>query len=148
MSKRGDMNLYGAIIAFAIIVLLVPVLQFFQINQKAETLQDNIQSELLDVVELSAIINYDSVKYNNGLKYSINEQSCIDAVFEGLGFEKASYTYSNGDINISNADLKFGQENNSFILTYDMNIPFKIVGKEVDTVTLKKSAKAYFQKAD
>jgi len=146
MKKRGDMNIFGAIIAFSIILLLIPVLQFFQFNQKVTAIEENIEESLMDATTLYSVINYDSIKYQNNKSFSIDENRCVDAVFAGANFTKHSNTYKNNGLTIHDASVEYGEDTNSIVLTYKMDVPFKIIGKTFTTATISRTATAYFQK--
>ena len=137
--KTAEMSIFGALIAFAIIVLMCPVFEFYQVSRKTEIAEQNIKSALMDTCVSDAIIRYDDIKYLNTETYVLDGDNYEQAVFNSLGYaENGSHAWKKGEISVSEASLAYNEGSRSLILKYKLSIPFKILNKTVKISTVEK----------
>ena len=67
MWKKAEMSIFGAILAFALILLLTPGIEFLQVNEQAFLMEENIQNSLKDVCACNTILSYNGLKFENGV---------------------------------------------------------------------------------
>ena len=132
--KKAEMSIFGALIAFAIIVLICPVFEFYQVSRKTEIAEQNIKSALMDTCVSDAIIRYDDIKYLNTETYVLDANNYEQAIFNSLGYtESGSHSWKKGEISVSGASLNYNEGSRSLI-----SIPFKILNKTVKISTVEK----------
>lgn len=137
--RKAEMSILGALIAFALIMLLCPVFEFYNISRKSSFLEENIKATLEDVCVSDAIVRYDDVKCLSTNNYDVDTNKYETAIFESLGFtNKAPHKWGKGDTDISNVSLVYNTGSRSFIIKYDLSLPFKILNKKIKTSTVKK----------
>lgn len=144
--KKAEMSIFGALIAFAIILLMCPVFEFYQISKKTDMTEKNIKSALMDTCVSDAIIRYNDIKYLNTETYVINCDNYEQAVFSSLGYnENGSHSWKKGDISVSSVSLNYNGGSRSLVLKYKLSVPFKILNKTVRISTVEKKDVVAFE---
>lgn len=137
--KKAEMSIFGALIAFAIIILICPVFEFYQVSQKTDITEKNIKAALMDTCVSDAILRYNDIKYLNTETYIIDYDNYESAIFESLGYEnKGPHSWKRGDITISNVSLVYNKNSRSMILKYKLSVPFKVLNKTFKVTTVDK----------
>ena len=137
--KKAEMNIFGALIAFTIIVLMCPVFEFYQVSKKVDSTEENIKAALMDTCVSDAVIRYDDVKHLNTDVYNIDYDNYEKAIFESLGYtEEGLDSWKKGDVSVSEVSLIYNDKSRSMILKYKISVPFKILNKTVRTSTVSK----------
>lgn len=139
------MSIFGAILAFALILLLTPGIEYLQVNEQVFLMEENIQNSLKDVCASNTILNYNGLKFENGVAITVeNEQTYIDALFDSLGYRKTDADrWEKDGVAISEATLSFDESQYAFVLAYTSDVPVKILNKPVSTVRLEKTVRVY-----
>lgn len=138
-NKKADMTLLGAIVAFALIILLSPVLLYMQLYEQVNQVNNNIESSFSDMCVTSSIVHYDNVKFNiEKSKYDSGVYS--ESLLKSNGFTKSGDEWKKDSIIIKNVKLDFNSKDYKYNLNYDISIPFRFFNKSVDNaVSIHKS---------
>lgn len=139
------MSIFGAIIAFTIIVLMCPVFEFFQISDRADKIEDNMNASLRDTCVADSIVRYDNVKHNGSSVYFIESDKYIDIIMTNLGYVNDGEKWVKDKNIIKDVNLVYDDEKSSFILTYNLSLPFKILGAKINDTQTAKSAIVQFE---
>ena len=146
VKKKAEMSILGALIAFALIILMCPVFEFYNISRKAEIAENNIKATLKDVCVSDAIVRYNDVKYVTDNDITIDTDKYEEAIFDSLGYtNKNIHEWSKNETEISNFSLRYNSKSRSFIVKYDISMPFKILNKTVKTSTVSKKDVVAFE---
>lgn len=143
-NKGAEMSLYGALIAFAILILLFSFFEFFNTSIQIQGMEDSLSSSLSDVCLENTIKDYDYIKYKNdkNIPKQVNKEQYINAIFKATGFKKEGTTWSKGEYSISDAKIEFDSTGYCFKLKYTIHAPFKVLGTQVDIIKIRKIASA------
>lgn len=144
INKKAEMSLYGALIAFAILILLFSFFEFFNTSLKIQGIEDSLSSSLSDVCRQNTIKDYDYVKYEDvkNIPKQVNKAQYTNAVFAATGFQKVGSDWTKGEYRISNATMEFDSEGYCFKLKYTIHVPFRLLGKQADIIKIQKVASA------
>ena len=137
--RKAEMSILGALIAFALILLLCPAFEFYNLSKKASIAENNIKDALEDVCISDAIVKYNDVKCLSTNNYDVDTDKYETAIFNTLGYtKKGAHKWAKGDMEISNVSLVYNTGSRSFIVKYNLSVPFKILNKKIKTSTVKK----------
>lgn len=137
--KKAEMSIFGALIAFAIVILMCPIFEFYQVSQKTDVTEKNIKAALMDTCVSDAILRYNDIKYLNTETYIIDYDNYENAIFESLGYTNYdSNSWKKGDITISNISLTYNENSRSMILKYKLSVPFKVLNRTFKVSTVEK----------
>lgn len=144
--KKAEMSILGALIAFALIVLMCPVFEFYNISKKTEIAENSIKATLRDVCVSDSIVRYNDIKFMAANIFTIDEDNYEEAIFDSLGYtNKNLHEWAKNDIKISNFSLEYNSGSRTFIAKYDISIPFKILNKTIKTSTVSKKSIIAFE---
>lgn len=147
VKKKAEMSILGALIAFALIILMCPVFEFYNLSKKTDIIENNIKATLKDVCVSDAVVHYDNIKYMSNGDFVIDTDKYENAIFDSLGYtNKNTHEWSNNEVIITNFSLRYSSKSRSFIVKYDVSVPFKILNKKIKTSTVSKKDVVAFEK--
>lgn len=133
--KKAEMSLFGALIAFALILLMSPVLEFYTMTDRINTTENEISTALNEVIVSDSVVRFNDIKNVLSDTYDINEEKYIEAIFETLNYtsseNKEVWTNTDETVDIKNVEIIYNEGSNSVVAKYEINTPFKILGKRV-----------------
>lgn len=140
--KKAEMSLLGVLIAFALILLISPAIELYNVTDRINTTENEISTALNEVIVADAIVRFDDVKSVLSDIYEINETQYIKGTFETLNYTASSgaETWTNTDktVDITDIEIVYNEGSNSVITKYTINTPFKLLGKKVKDLKISK----------
>ena len=138
LKKSAEMTIFGALISFAMIMILCPVFEFVQISKRADVTEQSIRSALIDTCTADSIVRYNDVKYEYAENYKLDTDKYISSIFHSLGYVQNGAGWTKGSTSITDITLTFAGTTNTFELRYKLNTPYKVLNKAIKDVAVEK----------
>ena len=145
-SKLAEMTIFGALISFAIMLIIFPSYQYMQFDEAISVETNEIQNVLLDVAVADTEIKFDSYKdvYKDDNKNTTNTVQYVDAILTKMGYtdNNDDNIWEKGKFTISTPYLSYNANTRYYNLSFVISAPFSIIGREVADISLNKSISA------
>lgn len=136
--KKAEMSIYGALIAFAVLILFTPIFSLFQVSKRIELTEYNMHSALVDTCLSDTIVRYNDVKYKTTMKHTINCTDYRDEILDSLNYVKNGSYWEGNSVKLSNVVLTYNEGSGAFVLKYDITTSFKVLNTEFKNVKYSK----------
>lgn len=144
--KRAEMSIFGAIMAFIMVLIIFPSYQYMIFSETIATETTVLKDTLLDVAVADTQIKFDSYKdmYENDNKNVTDNNTYIEAILTHLGYEDNDNNgyWEKGEFEISEPKLTYHANSHYYNLSFKLSAPFKILGRTVTRLTFYKNVSA------